>query len=230
MWLLFRLRCVVICPGYVACDNQVQKVILFVCIAAEEFTGRVHSLPFVVFCQYSWDPSCAHLLILQLFRQNPINGGLRDLRNRNAEIIQRDPSIFTHGFLKLWDRLVASWWSPTLFFVVNFSETKCKLPTPLSDVFDIHARLSIHFSQLMNFNQCVAFCVQKPNNCANFALCSIAQWELNHKRLLRLSIQFLHAHAWMEWGKKTHAAVLPRAAKTVPRRFGDLTFGIDTIK
>ena len=26
MWLLFRLRCVVICPGYVACDNWIKKL------------------------------------------------------------------------------------------------------------------------------------------------------------------------------------------------------------
>ena len=67
-WLLFRLRGEVVCPGFVARDNRIQKVILFICIAVEKFTGRVHSLHFVVFCQHSWDPSCAHLPILQLIR------------------------------------------------------------------------------------------------------------------------------------------------------------------
>ena len=64
--LLFHLRCEVVCSGFVARDNRIQKVILFVCIAVEKFTGRVHLLPLVIFCQHSWDPSCAHLPILQL--------------------------------------------------------------------------------------------------------------------------------------------------------------------
>ena len=122
-WLLFRFRCEVVCPGFVAYDNRIQKVILFICIAAEKFMGRVYSLPFVVYCQHSWDPCCAHLPILQLVSQNPINGGLRNLRDRNVEIIQRDPPIFMHGFLNLRDHFVASWRSPTWFFVMNFSAT-----------------------------------------------------------------------------------------------------------
>ena len=183
-WLLLHLRCEVVCPGFGARDNRIQKVILFVCIAAEKLTGRFHSLPFVVFCPHSWDPSCAHLPILQLVRLNPINDGSRNLRNRNAEVIQRDPPIFTHGFLDLHDRLVASWRSPTWFFVMNFSATKWKLLTSLSHVFYSHARLATHFSQLMMyFNRCIAFCVQKPNNCANFALRGSAQRELHYKRL-----------------------------------------------
>ena len=51
-------------------------------------------------------------------------------------------------------------------------------------MFIIHARLAIHFSQLMmNFNWCVAFCVQKQNNCGNFALRGSAQCEVHYKRL-----------------------------------------------
>ena len=86
---------------------------------------------------------------IQLVHQNPINGDSRKLRNRNAGIIQRDPPIFTHDFLSFRDCLIASWWSPALVFVINFSVTKCKLPTPLLDVFDIHAWFAIHFCQLM---------------------------------------------------------------------------------
>ena len=170
-WLLFHLRSEVVCPDFIARDTRSQKVILFVCIAAEKFTGRVHSSSFVVFCQHLWAPSCAHFPILQLVCQNPINDSSRNLSNRNIEIIQRDPPIFVHGFLNLRSRLFASWLSSASFFVMNFSATKCKLPTPLSDAFVNYAWLAIHFCQLMiNFNRCIAFCIQKPNNCMNFAL------------------------------------------------------------
>lgn len=67
-WLFFGLRCKVERPGLVTCDNRVQKVVLFVCIATKKFAERINSLPFVVIRQHSWYPSCAHLPILQLFR------------------------------------------------------------------------------------------------------------------------------------------------------------------
>ena len=146
-WMLFRLRCEMVCPGFIACDNLIHKVILFVLLAAEKFMGRIHTLPFVVFCQHSWNPSCAHLLILQLIRQNRTNGGSWNLRNRNAEMIQWDPPIFTHGFLNIRDRLVANWRSSAAFFVVNLSTTKCKLPTPLLDVL-----ISMHDSPYTSVN------------------------------------------------------------------------------
>ena len=115
-WLLFCLRCEVVCPGFGARDNRIQKVILFVCIMAEKFTGRFHSLPFVVFCQHSWDPSCTHLPILQLVCLDPINDGSRNLRKLNTEVMQREPPIFMHGLRNLRDSLFVNWWSPGLFF------------------------------------------------------------------------------------------------------------------
>ena len=67
------------------------------------------------------------------------------------------------------DCLVGNWRSPASFFIVNFHATSCKLPTPLTDDFDIHAQLSIHFRQLvMNFHRFNTLCVQKPNYCSNF--------------------------------------------------------------
>ena len=83
-------------------------------------------------------------------------------------------------------------WRPSLckltvsrfVFRHKFSATKWKFTTPLSDVFDIHARLAIYFYDIDDeFQSCIAFCVQKPNNCANFALRGNAQRELHYKRL-----------------------------------------------
>ena len=83
---------------------------------------------------------------------------------------------------------------------MNFSTTKCKLLTALSDGFDFYARLSIQFSQLMmNISWCIAICFDKPNNCTDFALCGSAQQELHYNRLPRLSIRCLCTHAWMKW-------------------------------
>jgi len=102
----------------------------------------------------------------------------------NAEIIESDPPILTRDFFNLRDCLVGNWRSPASFFIVNFRATSCKLPTPLTDVFDIHARLSIHFRQLaMNFDWFNAFCVQKPNYCSNFAPGGSSKWKLHFKRL-----------------------------------------------
>jgi hypothetical protein len=80
--------------------------VLFVSIAAKKFTGRVNSLPFVVFREHSRDPSCAHLPIIQPFCQNPINARSGNLGNRNSEIIEFNAPILTYDSLNLRDCLV----------------------------------------------------------------------------------------------------------------------------
>jgi len=162
------------------------NVVIFVCVALKKFAWGINALPLVVFCEHVWDPSCAHLPIFQLFSQSPTNGASRNLRNQNADIIESDPPILTHDLFNLRDCLVRNWRSPASFFIVNFCATSCKLPTPLTDVFDIHARLSIHFRQLaMNFDRFNAFCIQKPNYCSNFAPGGSSKQKLHYKRLLR---------------------------------------------
>jgi len=163
-WLLFGFRCEVERPGFVTRYNRMQKVVIFVCVALKKFAWGVNALPLVVFCEHAWDPFCAHLPIFQLFSQSPTNDASRNPRNQNAEIIDSGLPILTHDLFKLRHSLVGNWRSPASFFIVNFGATNCKFPTPLTDVFDIHARLSIHFRQLaMNFDGFNASCVQKPN-------------------------------------------------------------------
>uniref|UniRef100_A0A0L8H9P2 Uncharacterized protein n=1 Tax=Octopus bimaculoides TaxID=37653 RepID=A0A0L8H9P2_OCTBM len=63
---------------------------------------------FMVFGEHSWNPSCAHLPILQLFTQNPMSGASGNFRNQNVEIIQSDPQIFMQDFLNFHDCLVGN--------------------------------------------------------------------------------------------------------------------------
>ena len=138
-WLLFYFRYEVVCPGFVTHVNRIQKVILFVHIVAEKFMGRVYLLLFVVFCQHSWDPCCAHPPSKsdKWWFEKPLGLKRRNHPERPADVYAWFPQ----------PSLPSCWWSPTWFFIVNFSATKCKLPTPLSDVLYIHAWLAIHFSQ-----------------------------------------------------------------------------------
>ena len=93
-------------------------------------------------------------------------------------------SVYCGPMSHLRDCLIGNWQSPTSFFIVNFRVTSCKLPTPLTDVFDILAWISIHFHQLaMNFDRFNAFCIQKPNYCSNFAPGGSIKWKLHFKRL-----------------------------------------------
>lgn len=66
----------------------------------------------------------------------------------------------------------------------NRLPTGCKLSIPLANVFDIHARLSVHFRQLaMNFNRFITLWIQKLNNCAMFTLGGSVQQELHFQGL-----------------------------------------------
>jgi len=56
-WLLFGLRCEVERPGFVTCDNRIQNVVIFVCVALKKLAWGVNALSLVVFCVHTWDPA-----------------------------------------------------------------------------------------------------------------------------------------------------------------------------
>ena len=104
-----------------------------------------------------------------------------------------------------------------LVFRHEFQCDQMQIPDTTFRCFFIYPCTTRHDSQLMmNFNQCVAFCIKKPNNCANFTLRGSALRDLHYKRLPRLSVQSLCAYAWMEWGSNMHNSVANSRTNSSP--------------
>jgi len=96
------------------------------------------------------------------------------LNHRSSRMVCSAPSRLSRGKLTV----------SRFFLRCEFQYDQLQTPYTTCGLFDIHARLAIHFRQLaMNFYRFNAFCVQEPNNCANFALGGNAKREFHYKRL-----------------------------------------------
>lgn len=105
-WLLLGLRYKVKRPGFVTSDNQIQKVVLFICMALKKFIEKVNALPLVVLCKHSQEPYCAHLPLFQLFSESFLNGAAKNLKTKmqrsSRAIIRPSSMIYYYNIFSLW--------------------------------------------------------------------------------------------------------------------------------
>lgn len=138
-------------------DYWIQKVFLFISITLKKLAGTYSALPVVIFSQYSCHPF-AHTV-------PNLNSSIKVLwmvvwgttLQSSSRMIRRSLSTIRRSL-------------STIYSISRRELMFSCFSKPLVDIFETYTRLSIHFHQLStNFNWLSTFCIQKLNNCANFA-------------------------------------------------------------